>query len=92
MDQTRTGVIYKQLYINVLGLLGAKLRLLILFKKSTGIKHIRVRMNNNTAVAYIKMFEGLSQICVMILFSRYGNGLQDGTFGFQQHKSQDLKM
>ena len=92
MDQTRTGVIYKLLYINVLGLLGAKLRLLILFKKSAEIKHIRVRMNNNTAVAYIKMFEGLSQICVMILLLRYGNGLQDDTFGFQQHKSQDLKM
>lgn len=33
VDQTSTGVIYKQLYINVLGVLEAKLRLLILFKK-----------------------------------------------------------
>ena len=91
MDQTRTGVIYKKLYINVLGLLEAKLRLLILFKKSTEIKHIRVRMNNTTVV-YIKMFEGLSQICLTILLLRYGNGLHDDTFGFQQHKSQGLKM
>ena len=39
------------LHINALELLGVKLGLFIFFKDNKDIKHIRVIMNNNTAVA-----------------------------------------
>ena len=41
------------LHINALELLGAELGLLSFFKDNKDIKHIRVMMDNNAAVAYI---------------------------------------
>ena len=80
------------LHINALQLLGAKLVLLSFFKDNKDIKQIRVMMDNNTAVPYINNMGELDRICVMILLSTYGNGLQNNNYGFQQPTSQDLKM
>ena len=77
------------LHISALELLGAKLGLLRFFKDN---KHIRVVTDNNTAVSYINNMGELDLICVMILLSIYGNGLQNHNYGFQQPTSQDLKM
>ena len=41
------------LHINALELLGTKLGLFSFFKDKKDMKHIRVMMDNNTAVAYI---------------------------------------
>ena len=57
-----------------LELLGAKLALFIFFKDNKDIKHIRVIMENNIAVAYINNMGELDLICVMILLSTYDNG------------------
>ena len=46
------------LQINALELLGAKLGLFHFFKDTKDIKHIRVMMENNTAVAYINNMRG----------------------------------
>ena len=80
------------LHINALELLGAKLGLFSFFKDNKDIKHIRVMMDNNTAVAYINNMGELGPICVMILLSTYGSGQQNDKYGFQQPTSQDLKM
>ena len=48
------------LRINALELLGAKLGLFSFFKDNKDIKHIRVMMDNNTAVAYINNMGGIS--------------------------------
>ena len=47
------------LHINALELLGAKLGLFSFFKDNKDIKHIRVMMKNNTAVAYFNNMEGI---------------------------------
>ena len=57
-----------------LELLGAKLALFIFFKDNKDIKHIRVIMEKNIAVAYINNIGELDLICVMILLSTYDNG------------------
>ena len=80
------------LNINVLELFGAKLGLISFFKDNKNMKHIRVMMDNNTAVAYINNMRELDPICVKILLSTYGNGLQNNNYGFQQPTPQDLKM
>ena len=80
------------LHSNALELLGAKLGLFSFFKGNKDIKHIRVMMDSNTAVAHINNMEGLGPICVMILLSTYGSGQQNDKYGFQQPTSQDLKM
>ena len=80
------------LHINALELFGVKLELLSFFKDNKDIKHIRVMMDNNTAVACINNMGELDPICVMILLSIYGNGLQNNNYGFQQPTPQDLKM
>ena len=79
------------LQINALELLRAKIGLPSFFKDNKDIKHIRVMMDNNKAVPYINNMGELDLICVMILLSRYGNGLQNANYGFQQPTSQDLK-
>ena len=76
------------LQINALELLRAKIGLPSFFKDNKDIKHIRVMMGNNKAVPYTNNMEELDLICVMILISRYGNGLQNDNYGFQQPKSQ----
>ena len=75
------------LHINTLELLRAKLGLLSFFKDNKDIKHIRVMMDNNTAVAYINNMGELDPICVMILLLTYGNGLHYNNYGFQQPTS-----
>ena len=80
------------LHSNDLELLGAKLGLFSLLKDNKDIKHIRVMMDSNTAVAYINNIGELGPICVMILLSTYGSGQQNDKYGFQQPTSQDLKM
>ena len=57
------------LHINALELLGAKLGLFSFFKDKKDIKHIRVMMDNNTAVAYINNMGGIrSDLCDDIAF------------------------
>ena len=57
------------LHINALELLGAKLGLFSFFKDNKDIKHIRVMMDNNTAVAYIINMRGIrSNLCDDIVF------------------------
>ena len=57
------------LHINALELLGAKLGLFSFFKDNKDIKHIRVMMENNTAVAYINNMGGIrSDLCDDIAF------------------------
>ena len=52
------------LHINALELLGAKLGLFSFFKDNKDIKHIRVMMGNNTALAYINNMGGIrSDLC-----------------------------
>ena len=80
------------LNINALALFGAKLGLISFFKDNKNMKHIRVMMDNNTAVAYINNMRELDPICVKILLSTYVNGLQNNNYGFQQPSPQDLKM
>ena len=43
----------EELHINALEILGAKLGLFSFFKDIKDIKHIRVMMDSNTAIAYI---------------------------------------
>ena len=92
-EKSETGSMWTKqeqaLHISALELLGAKLGLLRLFKDN---KHIRIVIDNNTAVSYINNMGELDLICVMILLSIYGNGLQNHNYGFQQPTSQDLKM
>ena len=84
MDQTRAGITHR--------LLGAKLGLLSFLKNNKDIKHIRVMMDNNTAVAYINNMAGIrSNLCDAITFD-ICNGLQNNNYGFQQPTYQDLKM
>ena len=80
------------LHINALELLGAKLGHFSFFKDKKDITHIKVMMDNNTAVAYINNMRELALICVMILLLTYGSGQQNDKYGFQQPISQDLKM
>ena len=82
----------KALHINALERLGANLGLFSFFRDNKDIKHIRVMMDNNTAVAYINNMGELGPICVMIFLSTYGSGQQNDKYGFQQPTSQDLKM
>ena len=57
------------LHINALELFGAKLKLLSFFKDNKDIKHIRVMMDNNAAVSYINIMEGIrSDLCDDIAF------------------------
>ena len=95
-EKSETGVMWTKqeqaLHINSLELLRAKLGLLSFFKDNKDIKHIRVMMDNNTAVAFINNMGELDPIFVMILLSTYGNGLQYNNYGFQQPTSQNLKM
>ena len=62
------------LHINALELLGAKLGLFSFFKDKKDIKHIRVMMDNNTAVAYINNMGELGLICVMYCFQHMAVG------------------
>ena len=58
------------LHINTLELLGAKLWLFSFFKDNKDIiKHIRVIMDNSTAVAYINNMRGIrSDLCDDVAF------------------------
>ena len=61
------------LHIKAIQLLGAKLGLLSFFKDNANIKHIRIMMENNTAVAYINNMRKLkSDLCDDIAFNKYG--------------------
>ena len=57
------------LHMNDLELLGAKLWLFSFLKDNKDIKHIRVIMDNNTALAYINnMRESRSDLCDDVAF------------------------
>ena len=57
------------LHINALELLGDKVGLFSFFKDNKDMKHIRVMMDNNTAVTYINNMEGIrSDLCDDIAF------------------------
>ena len=59
----------QELHIKALQFLGAKLGLLSFFKDNANIKHIRIMMENNTAVAYINNMRKLkSDLCDDIAF------------------------
>ena len=95
-EKSETGGMWTEqeqaLHINALELLGAKLGFLSFFKNNKDISYNRVMTDNHTAIAYINNVGELDPICVMILLSTHGNGLQNDSYGFQQPTSQDLKM
>ena len=80
------------LHINTIEILRDKLGLLSFFKDNKDIKHIRIMMDNNTAVAYTNNMGELDPISVTILLLTYDNGLQNDKYRFQQPTSQDLKV
>ena len=72
-EKSETGGIWTKqeqaLHINALELLGAKLGLLSFFEDNKDINHIRVMMENNTAIAYINNIGGIrSNLCDDIAF------------------------
>ena len=86
------------LHINALELLGAKLGLfsfLSLKKDKKDIKHIRVLMDNNRAVAYINNMERIrSNLCDDIAFNiwQWVAEQQIWVSAAHPHPTQDLKM
>ena len=92
VKNSETGGMWKKqeqaLYINALKFLGAKLGFLCFFKDNKDIKHIRVMMGSNTAVALVRI---RSNLCDDIAFN-IRKWLTNENYGFQQPTSQGLKM